>query len=252
MNRRTALGVLAAGALNAAPSYRIEKLFKSPEGHPNALESTPEGLWVGEQVSDNAYLLDWTTGKVLKKVATESSNTSGMAFGGGHLWMAANGHATFREPKPTDSLTGYILKVDPETGRTVARYPNPDGGGIHGMIYIDDTIWVTCFKWKALVQMDAKTMRVMARIPVTLGRAHGMAWEPPGLWCMFSNDFRIVKYNVNDGKIMDEIQLDKDKDPDPHGMDMYKSQMYYCDAGISPGPKMNNTASAGWIVRIIR
>ena len=25
----------------------VEILYKSPEGHPNALEATPEGLWVG-------------------------------------------------------------------------------------------------------------------------------------------------------------------------------------------------------------
>jgi hypothetical protein len=29
-------------------------LFKSPDGHPNALEATPQGLWAGEQVTDIA------------------------------------------------------------------------------------------------------------------------------------------------------------------------------------------------------
>ena len=65
----------------------VVKLFKSAEGHPNGLENAKEGLWIGEEVSERAYLVDWT-GKVLHKVDTESHNTSGIAVGGGFLWMS--------------------------------------------------------------------------------------------------------------------------------------------------------------------
>src|SRR5688500_16897932 len=86
-NRRQFLGAIAATALGAKDypvrAAKVEPLYKSPDGHPNGLETTPEGLWVGEQVTDTAYLLDWKSGKVLRKVETESSNTSGIAFGGG-------------------------------------------------------------------------------------------------------------------------------------------------------------------------
>ena len=148
MQRRTFLGSMIAAPLLARDGVKITKLYKSPDGHPNGLEATPEGLWIGEQVTDRAYLVDWTTGKVLKKVETESSNTSGIAYGGGFLWMAANGKATYRDPKPTDAKSGEVIKVDPATGKTIARYPNPDGGGLHGLLYHEDTIWMTCFKWK--------------------------------------------------------------------------------------------------------
>ncbi len=107
MQRRTfvasVLGVAALTAKGRVPirkAAKVTRLFKSPEGHPNALEATPEGLWVGEQVSDSAYLLDWKTGEVLQKVPTESSNTSGMAYGGGYLWMGANGGPILRQPRP--------------------------------------------------------------------------------------------------------------------------------------------------------
>jgi hypothetical protein len=79
----------------------VAKLFKSPEGHPNGLENTREGLWIAEEVSERAYLVDWT-GKVLHKVDTESHNTSGIAVGGGFLWMSANGRGVGRDPRPTD------------------------------------------------------------------------------------------------------------------------------------------------------
>ena len=91
MHRRTFVSALFAVTMATANGRvpvrkaKVTKMFKSPDGHPNALEATDQGLWVGEQVTDNAYLLDWRTGEVLKKVATESSNTSGMAYGGGYL-----------------------------------------------------------------------------------------------------------------------------------------------------------------------
>ena len=139
LNRRELLELLLSGAL-APKDYpvrkpRVEALWRSPDAYPNALEATERGLWVGEQLTNTAYLLDWETGRVLRKVPTESTNTSGMAFGNGLLWMAANGPALRREPRPSDSKTGMVLKVDPHTGETLARYPIPGGGGVHGLTW---------------------------------------------------------------------------------------------------------------------
>src|SRR5205085_11998973 len=122
MQRRTFVSSLIGAAALAqngampapARQVKVAKLFRSPDLHPNGLEATPEGLWVGEQTTDRAWLLDWTTGKPLQKVETESSNTSGIAFGGGFLWMAANGKAVGRPPKPSDASHGEIVKVDPQ------------------------------------------------------------------------------------------------------------------------------------------
>ena len=106
-NRRAFLGSVGIGVLgsrfvraqSAAPAQlpapvpvrRIKStvLFKSPEGYPNAIAVAPDGLWIAEQKTDNAHLVDWN-GKVLKTVKTESKNTSGMGFGDGCIWMAAN------------------------------------------------------------------------------------------------------------------------------------------------------------------
>src|SRR5580693_4626949 len=79
-----------------------KNLFKAPPGYPNAVAVAPEGLWIAEQkaqgygktgkphVPEACWLVDWN-GKLLKTVMTESSNTSGMAYGDGHIWMGANG-----------------------------------------------------------------------------------------------------------------------------------------------------------------
>ena len=85
---------------------KTTKLFKSPQGFPNAVSVTPEGLWIGEQklsgeqakayklpepksLEESAWLVDGS-GKLLKTVTTPSRNTSGMAVGGGYVWMIAN------------------------------------------------------------------------------------------------------------------------------------------------------------------
>lgn len=106
--RRAFLGVLGAGVMGARAQGRVmpvaqgggqpdvpvrkvktTALFKSPEEYPNAIAVAPDGLWIAEQKTDNAHLVDWN-GKVLKTLKTESKNTSGMGYGGGYIWMAAN------------------------------------------------------------------------------------------------------------------------------------------------------------------
>jgi streptogramin lyase len=185
----------AASATGRVPirKARVTKLFKSPDGHPNALEATDAGLWVGEQVTDNAYLLDWRTGEVLKKVTTESSNTSGLAYGGGYLWMGANGGPLGRFPRPDEPRHGRIVKVDVETGRTVGVFRIPDEGGVHGVMYADDSLWLTCFKWNVVARLDPETLKVQHKIPLHLSRPHGLAWDPPGIGVGYSNDYFFLK-----------------------------------------------------------
>lgn len=255
IDRRLFLTSLVAAGLQAKGRIpirqaRVTKLFRSPDGHPNGLESTPEGLWVGEQVTDIAYLLDWKTGETLKKVPTESSNTSGIAYGGGYLWMGANGGPTGRMARPGELTYGRIVKVDVETGRTVGVYRNPDEGGVHGIVYADDSLWFTCFKWNAIARVDPDTFRVIQKFPLHLTRPHGLAWDPPGMWVGYANDYLFLKQDIHDGHVLDIIALQEGVDPDPHGMDIHEGKLYYCDAGIAPGAVPTHSPSSGYICRI--
>jgi streptogramin lyase len=253
MTRRCFAGMLAAPLFASSKPYRIEKLWKSPEGHPNAMESTPEGLWLVEQATDNAYLCDWKTGRVLRKLETESHNTSGVAFGDGKLWLGANGKSLFRPLRTTDRPGGEIIAADPSTGKTISRHPIPDGGGVHGVVWDNGTLWMTCFQWKALAQVDPKTFEVRHRIPVQHGRAHGLAIDGDAIWCVFSTDYLIQKLSKKDGRVLDEIQLKRGVDPDPHGLDIYQGALLYCDAGMQhPEPKLIETEHSGYISRIVR
>jgi streptogramin lyase len=255
IDRRLFLGTLAVAGFAAdtnIPTHKGKpvKLFKSPDGHPNALEATPQGLWVGEQVTDRAYLLDWKTGSVLKKVDTESSNTSGMAYGGGFLWMAANGGPVMRAARPGERKDGRIVQVDPETGRTVKVHPTPDGGGCHGLIYTDGSLWMTCFKWKVIARVDPKTFTVQGKFPLQHTRPHGLAWDPPAMWVGYSNDYVFLKQDVQDGRVLEAVTIEKGGELDPHGMDMYQGKMYVTDAGISPGAVESGSKGTGYIFRL--
>lgn len=252
--RRVFVGAaFGAAVCRSATDYpvrtaKVVKLFKSPDGHPNGLETVREGFWIGEQVTDRAHLVDHK-GKLIRSVNTESSNTSGIAFGGGYLWMAANGKAIGREARATDATTGEVVQADPKTGKTVKRYPVPGGGGVHGLEFAEGKLWITALRLKKLSQVDPKDFRLLKQIPVHLDRAHGLAWDPPGIWVMHSTDRVIHKLNPNDGRILEQITLSKD-DPDPHGMSIYNGHLYYCDAGIAPGGKDTGSPAAGYICRI--
>lgn len=255
INRREFLALPAAaraqGRATAEPverRVRVVKLFPSPDGHPNGLEASPEGLWIGEQITDRAHLVDWN-GRVVRSLDTESSNTSGIAYGGGFLWMAANGRPLWRRARPTDPVTGEILKVDPRTGKTLARYPVPGGGGVHGLEYAEGKLWITSLQLGKLSQVDPADFRVVKQIPVMLSRAHGLAWDPPGIWCVFSNDRIIQKLDARDGRLLEFIKLAAE-DPDPHGLCMHRGRLYYSDAGIGLGATSNHSPWSGYICRL--
>jgi hypothetical protein len=59
-----------------------------------------------------------------------------------------------------------------------------------------------------------------------------------------------MKQDITDGRVLDIVSIEKGKDPDPHGMDMYQGKMYYCDAGIAPPGIPSGSPGAGYIYRI--
>src|SRR6185312_5638320 len=99
------LGAVAPQKRKEVPHRKVttKNLFKVPNAYPNGVAITNDGIWVAEQkaqgygqsgkhVKEAAWLFDWK-GKKLKTVLTDSANTSGFAFGNGHVWMGANGGA---------------------------------------------------------------------------------------------------------------------------------------------------------------
>jgi streptogramin lyase len=219
---------------------KVERLFKAPDIHPNALDAAPDGLWIGDQVSERVFKVDWQTGKVLHEVQTESHNTSGLAVGGGFFWLNANGGVSGRRPpRPTDKPFGEIIQADLKTGKTVKVY-DPPWGGVHGNVWSEQTqtLWTVALDINALAELDPKdNLRVLRIIPVRGDRPHGLDWDNGAIWCLFAGDRLAQKLDPRSGKVLEVVNLSPTSDPDPHGMCLHDGHMYYCDAGLTaPGP----------------
>jgi len=239
------------GAQEAAPAAakppsiptrqaQVERLFKAPDVHPNALEAAPDGLWIGDQVSEKVFKVDWKTGKMLHEMQTESHNTSGLALGGGYLWLGANGGVSGRRPpRPTDKPYGEVIQVDPQTGKTVKIHSLLWGGGVHGITFVPQTgtLWVTALSIQAIAEVDPKDFRVLRMRPARGDRAHGLDWDNGMMWVLFAGDRLVQKIDPVSGRVQEIVKLSPTSDPDPHGMCIHDGYMYYCDAGLTaPGP----------------
>jgi streptogramin lyase len=219
----------------------VERLFKAPDIHPNALEAAPDGLWIGDQVSERVFKVDWKTGKTLFELQTESHNTSGLAVGGGYLWLNANGGVSGRRPpRPQDKPFGEIVQADMKTGKTVKVFRPPWRGGVHGNVWNEQTqtLWTVALNISALAELDPKDdLRVLRIIPVKGDRPHGIDFEGGKIWCLFAGDRLAQKLDPDSGKVLEIVKLSPTSDPDPHGMCLHEGYMYYCDAGLTaPGP----------------
>jgi hypothetical protein len=236
---------------------RTTRLFKSPEGYPNGIVAVPEGFWIAEQrtdegqgVSNNAYLVD-NNGRVLRKLETECKNTSGLAFGGGSLWMGANGYVK------------GIFQVDPMTGRTINHRQIPlgmagDGGGCHGVLWHEGKLWITALRLRGILRIDAVSWRPELIIPYSVERSHATAWDDGSIWMVTGSlngpsvdddTAGLIRYDASSGEIIETAEFDQSQ-VDPHGITMRDGAMYGCDASIHPLWPDGRSPSSGYIFRI--
>ena len=225
--------------------------FNPPCKMPNGLQWTDEGLFVMDQRTDNVYVMD-EDGYVSRAIQTATENGSGITVGGGYLWTASNGRTKYRDFRPTDTHKSYIYKLDLRTGEFVNRFPTPDGGGIHGMEWDNDMIWVTGFQPKALILCDpSNDFAVVEKFEVPTQRLHGLARDGDGIWCAHTTDKVIIKYSVESGEEIERIVFPPDS-PAPHGLSIRDSELWYCDANVnSPtqSDKLHDSPEIGIIAR---
>jgi hypothetical protein len=243
------VGATVSARAQEAPQQRVvptktvtvERLFKSPDRHPNALEAAPDGLWIGDQVSEKVHKVDWQTGKVLAELQTQAHNTSGIAVGGGYLWSGSNGGVSGRRPpRPDDRDFGEITQSDLKTGKLIKAWRLKWPGGIHGITFVPQTqtLWVTALSLQSIAELDVKNNLNILRLFHAPGqRHHGLDWDSGTMWVLYASDRIIRQYDPSSGRELQNIQLNPTGDPDPHGLAIHNGYMYYCDAGLTaPGP----------------
>jgi hypothetical protein len=235
----------AGGQGDTTPPVRKVKttpLFKSPEGYPNAIAVAPEGLWIAEQKTDNAHLVDWN-GKPLKMIKTEAKNTSGMGYSKGYIWMGAN--AAPEGIFQTDMNSKTIAH------RQIPLGPGENGGGCHGVEYVDGKLWIAALRLRGILRVDAKTWQPEFLIPYNVPRAHGIAWDNGAIWLVTGTErgAGLIKYDAATGRVLETAQF-AETDSDPHGLAWHNGVLYSCDAGIHPGWAENKSPTHGYIFRI--
>jgi streptogramin lyase len=238
------------------PTYKakVEKLFKTPDRYPNALETMPDALWVGDQVSERVNKLDWRTGKVLDDFIAEAHNTSGLAVGGGSLWIGCNGAGTAAQERtfnrPFDRQFGEVVKCDMKTGKQVKGYKSP-WGSTHGTAYARDTdkLWVVAPAQKLALELDPKDdLRLLRMVSLNMDTPHGIEWYGGKLWVLAAAGRVLHKIDPDSSKIL-EIYTLATTDPDPHGMCIKDDYVYYCDAGLGGGRTPSPGTSPQFICR---
>jgi hypothetical protein len=248
---------------------KTKVLFQAPPGLPNALAVTPEGLWIGEQkmsgalarqynvtaptdLREAAWLVDWN-GKLLKTVMTQSRNTSGMAVGGGYIWMGAEFAAPYDGIYQTD-FDGKLIAQ-----RQVPLGPPEDGGGVHGALWHDDKLWLLSNRLHAIMRIDPVSWTTEFMIPLSpeADRYHAIAWDDGAIWAVTGNNSKsfaeatpgLHRYDATSGKLVEIVSFVPGSS-DPHGLAMHNGKLISCDAGIHPGWPNNDSPTAGAVFQI--
>ncbi|HYM12584.1 MAG TPA: hypothetical protein VEU62_17740, partial [Bryobacterales bacterium] len=248
---------------------KTTKLFKSPGAFPNGIAVAPEGLWIAQQklsgaqavsyhmaepkdLSEAAWLVDWN-GKLLKTVKTPSRNTSGMAYGGGCVWMCANA--------PPEGIFQVDMNSKVVSHRQIPLGPADNGGGCHGALWHDGKLWIGALRLRGMLRVDPTTWEPEFLIPSheTPGRSrvHAMAWDNGAIWQVTGNESKnyaegrpgLIKYDAATGKVLEIVDFVPGSS-DPHGLAMHEGALISCDAGIHPGWPNNDSPTSGWIFRI--
>jgi streptogramin lyase len=236
-------------------AYSVRVLWKTPGVQPNGLQATAEGLWVLDQVDPNeVYLLRYSDGAILRQFSTRSHHGSGITVDPkGRVWVA--------------STFGFeIICLDPETGREISAIPapglGPGPGSPHALEWCDDHLWCNVPKAGQIFELEPSNGKVLHQISAHGDRAHGMAWESdgmwclglspaanggssavgveessqpwrsargyPALWCADTNKRVLFRLNPDNGAILDALGV---SGLEPHGMTIHEGTFWMCDAG---------------------
>lgn len=225
----------------------IEIPFITPVRMPNGLQWYKDELFVMDQLTDDVFVLD-VEGSVLRIVTTETENGSGITVGGGFIWTASNGSASARPFRESDDHRSKILKIDPKTGCTLDYFLTPDGGGVHGLAWEDDKIWITAFNPRAIHLVDCVSYEIVKSFPCELDVLHGLALEDNGIWCSDRANNLLVRFDKENGNVTDQIRMPDDSG-DPHGLTIRGNELWYSDADFPFAEGMRGYPEIGIINR---
>ena len=227
MRRRSFLALAAAPLAAAAPVRNVGKpeiAYKSPGPHPNGLQATAEGLWVIDQGNNHIYLISYEDGKILRDLPTEADRASGITFDGENLWLAS-------------TYNRLILKVSPQTGKTITEYYTPGAGVIYRMTGDPAARTSPLAKPAALKPTppaSATADRWPARSPGT--GAHGLEWRDGRLWMAAPPARTLYRIDPKNWVVEQKFPTAANR---PHGMGWEGKYLWLTDSNLNAFFKHN-------------
>jgi sugar lactone lactonase YvrE len=154
---------------------------------PGAMCFVKDKLWVADSYGESFGSIDtqdWKVARLFRgkyrPADSASQSYSDMAYDGSHLWIAWH---WFKYKLPA-SRTQLLLKIDPETGKVVGKYPLPAGtrnDGAHGLAWDGTRLWH--MKDSKLSSIDPSTGMVISQYLLDqIRRPNGLAWDGEALW----------------------------------------------------------------------
>lgn len=196
-------------------------VFKGPGPQANGLQADADGLWVCDQVDNRVYFVRYEDGSIVTRFDTPARNMSGMAGGGGAVWTASN-------VRPST-----VYKFNPATGHCLAALilPRASEGGVHGIEWVDGSLWVTRPGLMTLQQIDAETGELKCEIPFPAKRSHGLYWDEGTIVCLSTNDHHAYRLDPANGDVLDRWEVEG---IEPHGMTRdAEGRVWVCDASTN-------------------
>jgi hypothetical protein len=277
---QTSTAPARGGAARAAvpkQTAKTTKMFKSPGMYPNALAvmtDGPGGLWIGQQkanpsnarqygvpedttggLDEAAWLVDWN-GKLLKTIMTPSRNTSGIAYGGGCIWVGAN-----QDPYGIFQIN---VTTNAVTHRQIPLALEGNGGGCHGVKWHNGKLWIAALRLGGILRVDPATWTPEVLIRVASEdkpRLHDVAFDDEGnIWVVTginstsyaTGQAGLNKYDGKTGNLAMTVDFEKGS-CDPHGLVWHDGHLVSCDAGLHPGWNWQNgdqSPTSGYIFSI--
>ena len=211
-------------------------VFTAPGQQANGLAAAPEGLWICDQRNDHCYLVRYDTGATISAFPSPVRNASGIAYGAGSVWPAANRvpAATYRHDAKTGHCLADLVFPDSDRGRsprhrmgahrpggagsTATRRtatPAPCGGRLRAASLPANVAPPVRFGSRGpglrIIQwVDAETGELLRTIPFPEERSHGIYWDEAdgSIVCAETNHNHIYRLDVTDGTIREMWVVD--------------------------------------------
>ncbi|HEX6243843.1 MAG TPA: PQQ-binding-like beta-propeller repeat protein [Polyangiales bacterium] len=125
---------------------------------------THDGERVWFATGERLRALDPDTGELSGELTLAAD--AGTAYDGKHLYQLADGH---------------IQKVDPASGRVLARLPIPGEGGGAGLTWAEGKLWLAKHTARKILQIDPETGAVLRTLESNRF-VTGVTWADGQLW----------------------------------------------------------------------